>query len=165
MNITRRGFLQALLAIPAIAALPKINEVVAGLPVVEGPTDDSFVVETWAPLRHSSWLIINGVPVECQSVSVTTYQDSIIAAEIGSTMQHTINGVARHEMDVVLAGREPSLRDAFLADEPVTIEARFGAATLRARGRFVSCVIEDPPGLPLRTQMTAMLFGTEWEAA
>ena len=143
MMMTRRSFLQALLSLPVVAAIPQFAALAEALPVVEPElrTGEIGVVE--GVRFHESWLRINGEPVECWAISVENSVDYIDVAIPGERVMRKIPGLQRNRMTarIVLT---PQIKRYFYDGEALDIEARFGPAVLRATGYIHKCVVTAP---------------------
>jgi len=147
--MTRRSFLQALLSLPVVAAIPQFAALAKALPVVEPElrTGEIGVVE--GVRFHESWLRINGKPVECWSISVESSVDHINVIDCGgSFVMRMIPGLQRNRM-TARVGSTPQIRQHFYTGEALDIEARLGPATLRAKGYLYECSTIAPfDGVP-----------------
>jgi len=131
--MTRRGFLQALLSLPVVAAIPQFAALAKALPVVEPElrTGEIGVVE--GVRFHESWLRINGEPFECWAVSVENSVDYIDVIDGDSFVARKIAGLQRNRLTARIPWM-PQIRQHFYEGKALDIEAQFGPAILRATG-------------------------------
>ena len=136
--MTRRSFLQALLSLPVVAAIPQFAALAKALSVVEPElrTGEIGVVE--GVRFHESWLRINSEPVECYSISVENSMDYIDVAIPGEIVMCKIPGLQRNRMTARIE-LTPQIKQHFYAGEALDIEAQFGPAVLRATGYLIEC--------------------------
>ena len=111
--VTRRGFLQTLLSLPAIAALPAIGQVAETLPLVEPVSDAAPSAGISSGRRVSTWLSIDDKPVRCLSI----------------TQRHEVQGLATESSDALMIYKQSIKTHYFecdlIYDPTVYLDLRF----------------------------------------
>lgn len=159
MNITRRGFLKLLGAIPIVAALPKTVELLAAVP--------EEVIPAPAPVElSSSWLRINGAAVNAVRMSVTGYSDVVDTSSLGAYAHKLFPGVLRRELEakILWTPECAAIRTAFYDGDPALIEANLGGVMFRGRGRFTDFAISDEIGGMMTADLAMAIFDAEYVA-
>ena len=143
--ITRRGFLQALMGLPAIAALPAVGKVVEELPVNDPPElslpDNAVntVGEVKPVLRPGVWLYLNDYPVQCNSIIMHSEMPNIIS--IGDQLQPECHwGLARQTLEAEFM-YDPALAAMVCANKKINLRAKFQNTVLRADAYITECYV------------------------
>lgn len=143
--ITRRSFLQALMGLPAIAALPAIGKVVEELPFNDPPEltlpDNAVntVGEVKPVQRPGVWLYLNNYPVQC--MRITLHQEMPRMVSIGDQLQPEYHwGLAQETLEVEFA-YDPALGVMTNASSKINLRAEFNGMVLRADAYLTECHI------------------------
>lgn len=167
--VTRRGFLQALMGIPAIAALPAIGQVVEALPLVEA-VDESLelrrseaivevtkeFLETSGPAR---WLYLNEHPIDCKNVVMEAQQP--VVSYLNRGMVKYDLGLPEYTVEVELY-YNPLIEELMCHHDKVKLVAHFGDHVLTADARLSDFAIEMPLNEPITQKFTALLLDVQW---
>lgn len=145
--ITRRSFLQALMGLPAIAALPAVGKVVEELPFNDPPElslpDNAVntVGEVKLVPRPGVWLYLNDYPVHCMRIAVHRHMPSVIS--ISEEMRPEWNyGLPQETMEAEFM-YDPGLADMVMvcAGNKISLRADFQSTVLRADAYIKECYV------------------------
>jgi len=155
--ISRRRFLQALLSLPAIAALPAVGTVLEAL-----PEQDYEPATPARPMGSGLRVWLNNVLLSPQSMTMHTECDHILVGSIG--YPRWMNGLETTTMSLEVI-HDPCLRSVLALDH-VTLRADLKSAVLFANARVRSSSIQMyGPNTVITENIELMLLDARWEGA
>lgn len=163
--VTRRSFLQALMGLPAIAALPAIGQVVEQLPLVE-TTEFTIekaraegVVEVTRELLNNNpkghWLYLDEHPLHCTNVVMESRQPLV----------HYFGGfdlgLPEHSIQVETL-YDPHIENVMANGQNSKLVVYFGTYVLIANARIAEYMLEIYPRQPAKQNFKAFLSDVQW---
>lgn len=162
--MNRRNFLQALLAIPAIAAVPFPSDVKA-LPTLLEVTDEDGEKSYFSSEQPKATVTINGEPVEVRALTFIEKQHYIetTSRSSGNRILHPGLRDGTIELETYADTQADAVvRNAYRAQESVVVRARFGPAELVATGYVRGLSFYIGATEPMRLDIDLSLTKVEW---
>lgn len=164
--MSRRQFLQALLAIPAIAALPLPAQV---LPMLSG--DDRQLATATDSLfqgyDRDEFVTINGRPIEVRSLSWYEDQDFIEVSSFYTNHRSRYSGMNNGSLVIESyydPGNDAVAREVFRQQAEVVLRARIHGIEFVATGFVRRAEYQTLIAEPVLLQLEMVLTNVRWES-